>query len=44
MDGVGIADVFRLLSCEGVQAALVLAFASLTTLRTRYPLEIAAGD
>ena len=23
MDGVGIADVFRLLSCEGVQAALV---------------------
>jgi len=39
-----LTDVVGLLSLEGAQAVLVIAFASLATLRSRYPIEVAAGD
>ncbi len=39
-----LTDAFNLLSLEGAQAALVIAFASLATARSRYPIEVEAGD
>jgi hypothetical protein len=38
------AEAWTLLSYEGAQATLVIAVASLVSLRSRYPIKVAAGD